>query len=112
MSLPAPLPIRLTDRAASELDAAFSWYEAQRPGLGAEFLTSIEAALAGVGQYPAMYPQVRGRVRRALTRRFPYGIFSRRRTRLWCSVSFTHGSTRASGRLASRDDGTGGAKDG
>jgi hypothetical protein len=72
---PDERPIRVSRRAAFEVDAAFSWYEAQRPGLGTEFLRTVEAALAGIARHPAMYAAVRGRVRRALLRRFPYGVF-------------------------------------
>lgn len=75
MSEPAGRPVRVTPRAASELDAAFAWYELQRGGLGTEFLRAVEAALAGAARHPAMYPAVHGRVRRALLRRFPYGVF-------------------------------------
>ena len=32
--------------AESELSEAYRWYEAQRQGLGSEFLVSVEAALA------------------------------------------------------------------
>jgi len=61
--------------AAREITAAFDWYEGQSAGLGAEFLRALEAVLATVQRTPALYPVVRGRTRRALLRRFPYGVF-------------------------------------
>jgi plasmid stabilization system protein ParE len=57
------------------MDAAFAWYEIQRLRLGSEFLRSVEAVLGAIARQPEMYPIVQGEVRRALVRRFPYGLF-------------------------------------
>ncbi|MBX2998399.1 MAG: type II toxin-antitoxin system RelE/ParE family toxin [Caldilineaceae bacterium] len=64
-------------RAAAEADLreAYQWYEAQREGLGESFLLSIEAASAAIQRSPEAYPVVHKHVRRALIRRFPFGIF-------------------------------------
>jgi len=61
--------------AEAETTSAYDWYEAQSVGLGAEFLRAVEAVLASIQRTPALYPVVRGRTRRALLRRFPYGVF-------------------------------------
>ncbi|MEJ7811482.1 MAG: type II toxin-antitoxin system RelE/ParE family toxin [Gemmatimonadaceae bacterium] len=61
--------------AARELTEAHDWYEDQGPGLGPAFLRAAEAVFAAVRRTPALYPVVRGRTRRALLRRFPYGVF-------------------------------------
>lgn len=60
--------------AEIELREAYAWYEAQRPGLGDELLLCVEAAVESARREPARYPCVRGDVRRALTRRFPYSV--------------------------------------
>lgn len=62
-------------QALRELTAAYDWYEAQSPGLGSEFLRVAEAAMATLRRSPELYPAVRPAVRRALLRRFPYGLF-------------------------------------
>ncbi len=54
---------------------AYDWYEGQSAGLGREFLRATEAVFAAVRRTPAIYPVVRGRTRRAVLRRFPYGVF-------------------------------------
>ncbi len=54
---------------------AFTWYEAQRIGLGASFLLCVEEGLAEIRRSPEMHPVVHRNVRRFLVRRFPYGIF-------------------------------------
>ena len=61
--------------ADQDLSAAFDWYDAQRPGLGSEFLAEIAHTLSSVEQAPQRYPILRGMTRRALVRRFPYAVF-------------------------------------
>ena len=61
--------------AGLEITAAFDWYEGQSPGLGCGFLRAVDAVLASILRSPALYAVVRGRTRRALLRRFPYGVF-------------------------------------
>jgi hypothetical protein len=45
-------------RRAAELDLAEAeiWYENQRPGLGAEFLSEISRIFTVLGQTPLLYP--------------------------------------------------------
>jgi plasmid stabilization system protein ParE len=68
----APLSIR--SEAEVEIQEAYDWYEAQRPGLGDEFLAAVRQALAAVERSPRQYPMVRGKVRRALLSHFPYSV--------------------------------------
>lgn len=63
--------------AAADIDEAFVWYEHQRPGLGEEFLTAVQATRESIAAHPAMYPVIHRDTRRALLHRFPYGIFYR-----------------------------------
>lgn len=66
---------QLTPEAEADLAAAFDYYEAQLPGLGYEFVATVEQQLEWVVENPAQY-QVRHRgVRRAVMRRFPYAVF-------------------------------------
>lgn len=74
-----PQPYRVVIRIEAEVDItdAAVWYEQQQPGLGHEFLSEIESAIASAAENPFRYPCLRRRpeVRRVLTRRFPYRIF-------------------------------------
>jgi plasmid stabilization system protein ParE len=63
-----------TAAEADVLDAAL-WYEQRSPGLGREFLRAVDAALAEIAAMPERYPIVCGEARRALLRRFPYGVY-------------------------------------
>lgn len=64
----------LTPRATSELERAAFWYEEQRKGLGSEFMNAVEAVFASIQRTPMLYPKIHGEARRALIKRFPFGI--------------------------------------
>jgi plasmid stabilization system protein ParE len=100
VSGPAARRLVVTSAAATDLTDAHDWYEAQSAGLGAEFLRAADAVLAAIQRSPATFPAAHGRTRRALLRRFPYGVFfveagdeivvlavvhSRRHPRVWQS---------------------------
>lgn len=69
---------KLIIRLEAELDIqdAFEWYEAQSSssGLGSEFIRAVDACLSNIGRNPLAYPIIYKQARRALIRRFPYGI--------------------------------------
>lgn len=65
---------RFRPEAAAELVEAIDWYQTRGPGLGAEFLRSLDAALAVIERNPLAYPIVFGSARRAVMRRFPYSL--------------------------------------
>ena len=62
-------------RAVREIGEAFEWYERQAPGLGADFLGVLDAQLETIKSSPSLYGEILPGVRRALLRRFPYGMF-------------------------------------
>ena len=68
---------RLVSEPSVDLDveAAFEWYENERPGLGAEFLDTLRATYHRVADGPLKYQELRGGIRRALLRRFPYAVY-------------------------------------
>ena len=66
--------VRFRPEAVSELGEAVDWYEARSPGLGGEFLRSLDAALASVERDPFSHAIVHATARRVLLRRFPYSL--------------------------------------
>ena len=70
-------PPVLRPSAAADVEDAWQWYEAQREGLGDEFLVVVEKTLESIAAYPESAPLVHRDVRRQLLRRFPYGLFYR-----------------------------------
>ena len=69
------LPVRIREEAEVDLSDAAIWYEQQRVGLGQEFLDRVLSIFESLSDHPTQYPVVHGGVRRALLRRFPFGIF-------------------------------------
>ncbi|MEX0712059.1 MAG: type II toxin-antitoxin system RelE/ParE family toxin [Pirellulales bacterium] len=61
--------------AADDLAAAYAWYEAQRSGLGEEFLRCVDACVKAIARNPQMHGIVYQNYRRGLVRRFPYAVF-------------------------------------
>ncbi len=66
------LPEALTD-----LEAAFSWYEAQQHGLGEAFIRAVDAAIARILEFPEACPAAHRDARRYLMERFPYCLYYR-----------------------------------
>ena len=67
--------LRLTPEAELDLDEAYSWYQAQRAGLAADFLAAVGTCIASIRRCPEAYQLVDPTMRRALLRRFPYAVF-------------------------------------
>ncbi|MBI3203432.1 MAG: type II toxin-antitoxin system RelE/ParE family toxin [Myxococcales bacterium] len=65
----------LTPEAQADVLSAATYYESERAGLGFDFLEEFERAVALIANSPLAFTLVEHRVRRALLRRFPYGLF-------------------------------------
>jgi plasmid stabilization system protein ParE len=65
----------LRPEARADLEEACRWYEAQRLGLGNEFLQQVDAAFRRIEARPTQFPKVQGDLRRVLLRRFPYSAY-------------------------------------
>ena len=58
-----------------DIESAFEWYEGQHPGLGADFIDQLRRAYDRISAGPHRYPEPSPPFRRALLRRFPYGVY-------------------------------------
>jgi len=63
--------------AEQELTEAASRYEEQKPGLGLEFLETVENSVSLLKQYPAAGPKAQGSIRHLILPRFPYHLLYR-----------------------------------
>lgn len=63
-------------RPEAELDLLFAagWYEAQRRGLGGEFVAELSGLIGSLAQSALLYAEVLAGVRRVVARRFPYVV--------------------------------------
>jgi plasmid stabilization system protein ParE len=69
-------PLIVRPEAEADLSEAYQWYEKRVAGLGEQFLLSLDATMASIEREPQLYPVVhKGIVRRALLRRFPFGVY-------------------------------------
>lgn len=66
--------VRLDPAAKLEIRQAALFYEDCREGLGQEFLDSVESAFEQIERHPAVWRILKGRFRRYLLQRFPYGV--------------------------------------
>jgi plasmid stabilization system protein ParE len=71
------LPVVLRDEAQAEFDAAFDFYENQKPGLGVAFAARVQEVFDRIGANPQMHAVVFADVRKAVVARFPYCVFYR-----------------------------------
>ncbi len=54
---------------------AATWYNNKSEGLGNEFLLALDAKINAIQRDPNHFQLIYKNIRRALTNRFPYGIF-------------------------------------
>lgn len=78
--------------AERDIADAAEWYEKQKSGLGHEFLDELLRALRQVAERPDMYPVVHRQTRRALIRRFPFGLYFRVEPECIVVIAVLHGS--------------------
>jgi toxin ParE1/3/4 len=69
------LPVVYRQVARREIVNVARTYEGQRQGLGGLFLDEIGRIEAHISDGPRLYQIVVGGVRRAVLRRFPFGLF-------------------------------------
>ncbi len=60
--------------AKEEVDKAFEWYEAHECGLGRRFVEALNSTISNMETFPKMYQCIRGEVRQAVLKRFPYSV--------------------------------------
>ena len=51
------------------------WYDREQSGLGGEFLKAVRYVLGRIEEGALQFPLVTNDIRRAILRRFPFGIF-------------------------------------
>lgn len=66
--------------AREEFLAAIDYYNDAEPGLGMAFYSEVESAIGLVENYPDLWAEVGGGVRRCLVRRFPFAVLYSRVT--------------------------------
>jgi len=86
------LPVMFEPPAQDELDSAYEWYEAQRPGLGDEFVAAVWTTIIRIRDRPDLYARTHKDVRRANVERFPYSVYYRVQSSRILVLAVFHGS--------------------
>ena len=68
------LPTIFRPIARLEMHEAMGWYQKQKEGLEAEFKVAVDQMVERIAAAPLRFSPVRGEIRRALLRRFPYAL--------------------------------------
>lgn len=71
------MTVLLLDAAGEDLDAAFAYYEAKRPGLGRQLVNEFRKGVDRILQFPDAWQPLDEVYRRYRLHRFPYGIVYR-----------------------------------
>ncbi len=69
--------VSFRSEAASDVLLAREWYDGQRPGLGDDFVRSLEHVIDLMSGLPEAFPEIAVGLRRALLGRFPYAVYYR-----------------------------------
>lgn len=67
--------VTLRAEAQADVESAARWHEDRRRGLGGRFLDEVLRIIGLIAENPGRYPCVHGDVHRAVSRRFPFGVF-------------------------------------
>jgi toxin ParE1/3/4 len=67
--------VRVRPEAELDLLVAAGWYEAQRQGLGTEFIDELSLLVASLAENALLYEERFEVVRRVFARRFPYAVY-------------------------------------
>lgn len=91
--------VRIHAAAAEEAVEAAAWYDRQRPGLGSDFSTALDAALDLLEEEIVPLVSVQGvagtrGVKRLLLRRFPYAVIVREGAGEIVVIAFAHTARR------------------
>lgn len=67
--------VSILSEAEHDLDDAFIWYEFNQVGLGKRFYESVKESVRYLAENPLTFAEIYGGLRRALIKKFPYGIY-------------------------------------
>lgn len=61
--------------AEHDLKISKKWYDLQKGNLGTEFILEVENTIQSILSNPFQFTKIKGEIRRALIKRFPFGIY-------------------------------------
>ena len=67
--------LSIRKEAEADIAEAYQYYEECRPGLGKDFTHCIDESISRIEKNPRQYKIIGKGIRRALVKRFTYGLF-------------------------------------
>lgn len=67
--------LSIRKEAEADIAEAYQYYESCREGLGTEFISCIDEAISRIQNNPKQFRSVLDAIRRALVRKFTYGVY-------------------------------------
>lgn len=67
--------MHIRKEAEADIGEAYEYYESCRENLGSDFVLCVEESLDRISRNPNQHKVIHKNIRRALVKRFPYGIF-------------------------------------
>lgn len=67
--------IQIRPEAQDDIEAGALWYETQKEGLGARFVSEADALIERICCHPMQFPVIAPPVRRGLLHRFPCAVY-------------------------------------
>lgn len=68
-------PVVFRDLASKDVRDARTWYETRMPGLGEQFLRSLQLVVGLIAEHPLACALIYKNIHRALLPGFPYALF-------------------------------------
>ena len=84
--------IVIRPRARAEILEAAAWYDEQQAGRGDTFRDALRILISGIAESPLSFPRVQGEMRRAVLRRYRYGVYFRVHDDEVVIVAVVHGN--------------------
>jgi plasmid stabilization system protein ParE len=67
--------VKLSSRAQRDISSSIDWYDAQRKGLGKDFIVELKKIFRRIEDNPFQFPGTYKNNRQAVIPRFPYSVF-------------------------------------
>ena len=84
--------VKFQPDAETDIEEVADWYEGQSKGLGVEFLDEVLSTCDLMSKNPKMFPIVRHEIRRAIIKRFPFGIYYKTEASFVSIIAVMHAS--------------------
>ncbi len=84
--------VHVRPEAEKDIEETAFWYENQSKGLGGDFLDELLSVRELIVENPELCPKIFRQTRRAIMKRFPFGVYYRIEDSFIVIIAVMHGS--------------------